>query len=129
MRVLLDAHALLWFIWGHGNLSAKAQAIMADGSNDLLLSAGTLWEIAIKVGLGKLQIAEPYEVFMDKAILDKDMGMAYFLNHAVDPLPQALVLTSIVISLGVLALMAAICIRLYERYGTFDINEMRRLKG
>ena len=35
MRVLLDAYALLWFIWGHTNLSAKAQAIMADGSNDL----------------------------------------------------------------------------------------------
>ncbi|HUT95951.1 MAG TPA: type II toxin-antitoxin system VapC family toxin [Thermoguttaceae bacterium] len=75
MRALLDAHAILWFIWGHGNLSAKAQAIMADGSNDLLLSAGTLWEIAIKVGLGKLQIAEPYEVFMDKAILDNDLSV------------------------------------------------------
>jgi len=48
---------------------------------------------------------------------------------AVDPIPQALVLTSIVISLGVLALMVAICIRLYERYGTFDITEMRRLRG
>jgi multicomponent Na+:H+ antiporter subunit C len=52
-----------------------------------------------------------------------------FMAASVDPLPQALVLTSIVISLGVLALMVAICIRLYERYGTFDITEMRRLKG
>ena len=49
--------------------------------------------------------------------------------NMVDPLPQALVLTAIVISLGVLAMMVAICIRLYERYGTFDITEMRRLKG
>ncbi len=52
-----------------------------------------------------------------------------FLSSAVDPLPQALVLTSIVISLGSLALMISICIRTYEKYGTFDITEIRRLKG
>jgi multicomponent Na+:H+ antiporter subunit C len=54
---------------------------------------------------------------------------AHFLNTAVDPLPQALVLTSIVISLGSLALMISICIRTYEKYGTFDITEIRRLRG
>jgi len=48
---------------------------------------------------------------------------------AVDPLPQAMVLTSIVIGLGVTALMVALAIRLYEKYGTFDMNEIRRLRG
>ncbi len=52
-----------------------------------------------------------------------------FLSKCVDPLPQALVLTAIVISLGSLALMISICIRTYEKYGTFDITEIRRLKG
>ncbi len=52
-----------------------------------------------------------------------------FINTSVDPLPQALVLTAIVISLGSLALMISICIRTYEKYGTFDITEIRRLKG
>jgi multicomponent Na+:H+ antiporter subunit C len=52
-----------------------------------------------------------------------------FINASVDPLPQALVLTAIVISLGSLALMISICIRTYERYGTFDITQIRRLKG
>ena len=47
----------------------------------------------------------------------------------VDPLPQALVLTAIVIGLAVLALLVSICIRLYERYGTFDITEIKKLKG
>ena len=54
---------------------------------------------------------------------------ASFINSSVDPLPQALVLTAIVISLGSLALMISICIRTYEKYGTFDITEIRRLKG
>ncbi len=54
---------------------------------------------------------------------------ASFINSSVDPLPQALVLTAIVISLGSLALMISICIRTYEKYGTFDITEIRRLRG
>ena len=52
-----------------------------------------------------------------------------FINSSVDPLPQALVLTAIVISLGSLALIISICIRTYEKYGTFDMTQIRRLKG
>jgi len=63
--------------------------------------------------------------------VDSETGqiVASFLNSSVDPLPQALVLTAIVISLGSLALMISICIRTYEKYGTFDITQIRRLKG
>jgi len=52
-----------------------------------------------------------------------------FARLAVDPLPQAMVLTAIVIGLAVLALLVAIALRLYHRYGTYDINEMRKLRG
>ena len=62
-------------------------------------------------------------------IVDPTISITQFASTAVDPLPQALVLTSIVIGLGVLALMAAVCVRLYERYGTFDVTEIRRLRG
>ncbi len=49
--------------------------------------------------------------------------------NMVDPLPQALVLTSIVIGLAVTALIVAIAIRIYEKYGTLDITQIRRLRG
>jgi multicomponent Na+:H+ antiporter subunit C len=62
-------------------------------------------------------------------IIEKVTNLDDFFMKSVDPLPQALVLTSIVIGLGVSALAIAICIRLYQRYGTFDIDQMRRLKG
>jgi len=58
-----------------------------------------------------------------------DKIVASFINTSVDPLPQALVLTAIVISLGSLALIISICIRIYGKYGTFDITEIRRLRG
>lgn len=62
-------------------------------------------------------------------IIEHGTVITEFANTAVDPLPQALVLTSIVIGLGVLALMVAVCVRLFERYGTFDVTEIRRLRG
>ena len=49
--------------------------------------------------------------------------------NMVDPLPQALVLTAIVIGLAVTAMTIAIAIRIYEKYGTFDITKIRKLHG
>jgi multicomponent Na+:H+ antiporter subunit C len=51
------------------------------------------------------------------------------IANMVDPLPQALVLTAIVIGLAVTAMMVAIAIRIYEKYGTFDITKIRKLHG
>ncbi len=62
-------------------------------------------------------------------ILTENMSITCFVEKAVDPLPQALVLTSIVIDLAFVAFLAALAIRLFEKYGTFDIDKIRRLKG
>ena len=62
-------------------------------------------------------------------ILLKGMDQEGFTANSVDPLPQALVLTSIVIGLGVLALMVSMCIRLYEKHGTFDMSQISKLRG
>jgi multicomponent Na+:H+ antiporter subunit C len=67
-------------------------------------------------------------------ILTPEMGESAgaaraFAAGSVDPLPQALILTSIVIGLGLVALMAAMAIRLHEKYGTFDTSEMKKLRG
>lgn len=62
-------------------------------------------------------------------IRDTTISASHFAARAVDPLPQALVLTSIVIGLGTLALMASLAIKLYEKYKTFDMSEINRLRG
>jgi len=62
-------------------------------------------------------------------VLMKGMEKSEIVSRSVDPLPQALVLTSIVIGLGVLALMVSLCLRLYEKYKTFDMSEIKRLRG
>jgi multicomponent Na+:H+ antiporter subunit C len=52
-----------------------------------------------------------------------------FARTAVDPLPQALVLTAIVISLAVTLFLAFLALQIYRLYGTLDMREIRRLKG
>ena len=70
MTVLLDSHALIWAVDSPHRLSATAAATMRSKSNRLLLSAATIWEIAIKCGLGKLKLSSPYRQWMTNASTD-----------------------------------------------------------
>ena len=54
MRLLLDTHAFLWFMEGDQRLSVAAKELIEQPSNELFLSVGSLWEMAIKISLGKL---------------------------------------------------------------------------
>ena len=51
------------------------------------------------------------------------------IANMVDPLPQAMVMVTMVIALPVVVIAVSLAIRLYEKYGTFDITKIRRLKG
>ena len=51
------------------------------------------------------------------------------IKNMVDPLPQAVVMTAIVIGLSLTLLLVVMAIRIYEKYGTFDITKIRELKG
>ena len=62
MKLLLDTHALLWFLADDPRLSASARTTIEDPANPRLLSPVSLQEIAIKVQLGKLRLDEPFAV-------------------------------------------------------------------
>ena len=85
--------------------------------------------LVVEHGVRLLLLAIAYREEGVPPILATGADPAALVATAVDPLPQALVLTSIVIGLAVLALLVALCVRLHERYGTFDVTEMRRLRG
>jgi PIN domain nuclease of toxin-antitoxin system len=69
MRLLLDTHSFLWFISGSTNLSTIAQTLIEDASNQPFLSVASLWEMAIKLSLGKLRLAQPFEVLIPQQII------------------------------------------------------------
>ncbi len=64
MTALLDTHPFLWWLSGDPRLSATARKRIEDTSETLLFSIASVWEIAIKASLGKLQLPEPPAVFI-----------------------------------------------------------------
>lgn len=56
MNLLLDTHAYLWFVGGRSSLSRAARALIEDTSHQQFVSIASLWEIAIKTSLGKLEL-------------------------------------------------------------------------
>jgi PIN domain nuclease of toxin-antitoxin system len=69
VRLLLDTHTLLWLQSGDPQLSAKAKTLLTDPSNERFLSMASAWEIAIKSGLKKLTLADPFPALLAKVVL------------------------------------------------------------
>jgi PIN domain nuclease of toxin-antitoxin system len=59
MRALLDTHTFLWWNMEDPQLSIRAREIIANGENEIFLSAASVWEISIKAAKGKLVLPEP----------------------------------------------------------------------
>jgi PIN domain nuclease of toxin-antitoxin system len=114
MRHLVDANALIWAMDNPFNLGAAAVAAMQDTANDLLLSAATIWELSIKVGLGKLALSLPYRTWIERAIADLGLtilpiaveyadAQIQLPNHHRDPFDRMLVAQAIVERIPVLS--------------------------
>lgn len=73
MNLLLDTHALIWAVDNPTNLGSVARPQIEDLNNTLLLSSATIWELAIKVSLGKLTLTLPYEQWITAAMHDLDV--------------------------------------------------------
>jgi PIN domain nuclease of toxin-antitoxin system len=70
MRLLVDSHTVIWAVDDPAKLSSCAAQAIEDPANELLISAGTIWEVAIKVGLQKLSLSMPFRQWMNKAMAD-----------------------------------------------------------
>lgn len=63
MRVLLDTHILLWALIDPGRLSGEVRGVIENPANEVLFSSASIWEIAIKTGLGRAEFAfDPAEI-------------------------------------------------------------------
>src|ERR1051326_373727 len=74
MKLLLDTHTFLWFIGNDPRLSPRAKALL-ESDADSLLSVGSLWEIAVKVSIGKLSLAQPFDIFMAQQLADNEIEL------------------------------------------------------
>ncbi len=91
MRILLDTHTFLWWITADDRLSPRSIELISDGNNELLFSTASGWEIAIKAGLGRLDIPDPLDRFVSEHLFRNHIGvLPVQLSHAlhVYALPQ-----------------------------------------
>jgi PIN domain nuclease of toxin-antitoxin system len=83
MRVLLDTHALLWWLAGDRQLSRKAKAVIADEGNEVRVSAASAWEVATKYRLGRLPGAEVLALDFARQVERQGFtGLTITLDHA-----------------------------------------------
>lgn len=59
MRLLIDTHILIYFLEGNSSLADSHRQIIVDSENEVLLSVASLWEMAIKISIGKLSLSQP----------------------------------------------------------------------
>lgn len=114
MRFLLDTHALIWFGNGDPQLSAKAQNLIADGTNQIYFSVAGSFEMAIKVNIGKLQLAQSLPSFLQSVAeknieslplqethLSRYTALPVFPDHR-DPFDRMIIATAIAESLTII---------------------------
>lgn len=83
MRLLLDTHALLWWLTDDPQLSATARQWLGDEANQVLVSAASAWEIATKQRIGKLQgIAPVADWYIDLVAADGFVHLPITHAHA-----------------------------------------------
>ena len=83
MKALLDTHAFLWWDLDDPHLSSLAAELIADGETEILVSAASLWEIALKVGHGRLELPGPVERYVPARLAKYRFGtMSVTGEHA-----------------------------------------------
>ena len=69
-QYLLDTHALIWFLEGDSQLSETAKNIILDTNNQLSISLASIWEMAIKMSIGKLSLTQSIEQIVQRLPLE-----------------------------------------------------------
>ena len=86
MRLLLDTHTFLWFIGGDVTLSPYARQLIEDRTNERLLSIASLWEMAIKVSLGRLTVPLPFTALVAEHVYGNAIALFGILPSHLDVL-------------------------------------------
>jgi PIN domain nuclease of toxin-antitoxin system len=86
VRLLLDTHTFLWFIGGDVALSSYARHLIEDPAHERLLSIASLWEMAIKVSLGRLTVPLPFTALVAEHVYGNAIELFEILPRHLDAL-------------------------------------------
>ena len=81
MQLLLDTHPFIWFINGDNQLPEKVKKIITNSDNECFLSIASIWEIAIKTSLGKLELKSDFDKITDFLVANSIETLPIKFNH------------------------------------------------
>jgi len=88
MKGLLDTHAFLWFTLDDSQLSPTAKRFIESTTNQIFVSPASIWEIAIKIRLGKYNLAYPFENFIEQQLNINSFQLLPILPNHITPLAR-----------------------------------------
>ncbi len=123
MKYLLDTHTFIWFIEGDVRLSDHARTRIAEPSNEISVGIASLWEMAIKMSIGKLSLSQPFDVLIptqlalnDITILDISLSHLFTVTqlpfHHRDPFDRLIIAQSLTDNLPLINIDAV-----FDHYG------------
>jgi PIN domain nuclease of toxin-antitoxin system len=82
VKILIDTHVFIWYIQNSERLTSSVATLINDGSNEILFSIASIWEMAIKQSTGKLNLGVPYISFIAEQMkLNNIELLPISLNH------------------------------------------------
>ncbi len=84
MRYLIDTQALIWFVEGNNQLSPEAKSVIEDTSVQVFTSVAFLWEMSIKMSIGKLKLTQPLSSFIEQIQRDNIAILGIQTTHVLN---------------------------------------------
>jgi PIN domain nuclease of toxin-antitoxin system len=75
MRLLLDTHTFIWYVTDNPKLSAHVKLLIEDENNEKLVSIASIWEMAIKHSIGRLNFSLPFMEFVGQQLTVSNIGL------------------------------------------------------
>jgi PIN domain nuclease of toxin-antitoxin system len=83
VNYILDTHTLIWFMEGNAFLSENARKAIEDEENVKYISIASLWEIAVKISLGKLTLKKKFDSFLYDLSLTNIKILPVTISHII----------------------------------------------
>ncbi|OFX28135.1 MAG: twitching motility protein PilT [Bacteroidetes bacterium GWA2_31_9] len=123
MKLLLDTHTFLWFINDDKRLSLKAKELISKPNNIRYLSYASIWEIAIKSSLGRIEIPIDFEKFIEEQLkINNILIFPFSISHLAkvkelpfihkDPFDRIIISQSIIENVSILGIDSV-----FDKYG------------
>lgn len=117
MRLLLDTHTFIWYVTDNPRLSANVKLLIEDENNEKLVSMASIWEMAIKHSIGRLNFSLPFMEFVRQQLSVSNIGLleinldhievvASLPLHHRDPFDRLIIAQSIVEQIPILSVDA-----------------------